>query len=198
MKTIGGGAPRTQASLWVQFLSFIPPANEVWGKVMFLHLSVSYSVHGGWGCDERVVKGVCGERGVSRGCVSRGCVPEGVSRGVLSRVCVVDTPRTQRLTTPPPHREEMATEAGGTHPTGMPSCHAFFSEKNNQIDLDRIGWHIHLWSWTPPPPGKYTSPLLKLRSVSSNHSNWTCPFNLQLNEYCRYFPLHCTKSPSFT
>ena len=25
------------------------PANEVWGKVMFLHLSVSYSVHGGGG-----------------------------------------------------------------------------------------------------------------------------------------------------
>ena len=23
------------------------PANEVWGKVMFLHLSVSHSVHGG-------------------------------------------------------------------------------------------------------------------------------------------------------
>ena len=26
---------------------FIPPANEVWGKVMFLHLSVSHSVQGG-------------------------------------------------------------------------------------------------------------------------------------------------------
>ena len=26
---------------------FLPPANEVWGKVMFLHLSVSHSVHGG-------------------------------------------------------------------------------------------------------------------------------------------------------
>ena len=23
----------------------LPPANEVWGKVMFLHLSVSHSVH---------------------------------------------------------------------------------------------------------------------------------------------------------
>ena len=25
----------------------LPPANKVWGKVMFLHLSVSHSVHGG-------------------------------------------------------------------------------------------------------------------------------------------------------
>ena len=25
----------------------LPPANEVWSKVMFLHLSVSHSVHGG-------------------------------------------------------------------------------------------------------------------------------------------------------
>ena len=24
---------------------YLPPANEVWGKVMFLHLSVSHSVH---------------------------------------------------------------------------------------------------------------------------------------------------------
>ena len=32
---------------------FLPSANEVWGKVMFLHLSVRHSVHGGgsasWG-----------------------------------------------------------------------------------------------------------------------------------------------------
>ena len=29
------------------FSRFLPPANEVWGKVMFLHLSVSHSVHSG-------------------------------------------------------------------------------------------------------------------------------------------------------
>ena len=46
----------------------IPPANEVWGKVMFIHRSVIL--------------------------FTGGC-------------------------TPPP---EMATEAGGTHPTGMHSC----------------------------------------------------------------------------
>ena len=30
-------------------LDLLPPANEVWGKVMFLHLSVSHSVHMGSG-----------------------------------------------------------------------------------------------------------------------------------------------------
>ena len=27
--------------------SYLPPANEVWGKVIFVHLSVSHSVHSG-------------------------------------------------------------------------------------------------------------------------------------------------------
>ena len=39
------------ATQWnFHYLIFLPPANEVWGKVMFLHLSVSHSVHkeGGW------------------------------------------------------------------------------------------------------------------------------------------------------
>ena len=31
----------------IQNIDFLPPANEVWGKVMFLHLSVSHSVHMG-------------------------------------------------------------------------------------------------------------------------------------------------------
>ena len=45
----------------------IPPSNEVWGKVMFLHLSVSHFVHRGG-----VVKGVKG------GVVKGGVVKEGV------------------------------------------------------------------------------------------------------------------------
>ena len=28
-------------------LQFLPPTNEVWGKVIFLHLSVTHSVHRG-------------------------------------------------------------------------------------------------------------------------------------------------------
>ena len=35
---------------------FLPPANEVWGKVMFLHLSVSHSVHRGCTPPEQVVR----------------------------------------------------------------------------------------------------------------------------------------------
>ena len=40
---------------------FLPPANQVWGKVMFLHLSISHSVHGGGGMHGRghVWQGVC-------------------------------------------------------------------------------------------------------------------------------------------
>ena len=45
---------------------FLPSANEVWGKVMFLHLSVRHSVHGGgsasWGSASGVSSfwgGVC-------------------------------------------------------------------------------------------------------------------------------------------
>ena len=53
---------------------------------MFLHLSVSHSVHG------RGVKGVC----IGRGCAWQGDVH---GRGL--------------------HAGEMATEAGGMHPTGM-------------------------------------------------------------------------------
>ena len=39
------------ASYWNAFLlrMILPPANEVWGKVMFFHPSVSYSVHVGGG-----------------------------------------------------------------------------------------------------------------------------------------------------
>ena len=40
-------------------IEFFPPANKVWGKLMFLHLSVSHSVHRG---------------GVSQYAMGRGCV----------------------------------------------------------------------------------------------------------------------------
>ena len=40
---------RIQIKVLATFTSFtfLPPANEVWGKVMISHLSVSHSVHGG-------------------------------------------------------------------------------------------------------------------------------------------------------
>ena len=91
---------------------------------MFLHLSVSHSVHGG--CGERGIwwKGVCpGGRGVVD------TLPPG-PRGRHPLDPEADTPGprgkhpwTQRQTLRPPLSPvEMATEAGGTHPTGMHSC----------------------------------------------------------------------------
>ena len=75
---------------------FLQPANEVWGKVMFLHLSVSHSIH----------------RGLPRGCLHRGgCLhPRGsASRGWgVGQTLPVDT-------------TGYSKRAGGTHPTGMHS-----------------------------------------------------------------------------
>ena len=42
--------PRISDDLTCLEVSFLPPANEVWDKVIFVHLSVSYSVHRGSGC----------------------------------------------------------------------------------------------------------------------------------------------------
>ena len=90
-------------------LSSLPPANEVWGKVIFSQACVKNSVHRGRGC---LVwgRGVPGARGVPGpgGPGPGGClVPGGGSWswGVPGG----DPPRT-------------ATAAGGTHPTGMHSC----------------------------------------------------------------------------
>ena len=40
-------------------LNLLPHAKEVWGKVIFLHLSVIHSVHGGWSGICLWVLGVC-------------------------------------------------------------------------------------------------------------------------------------------
>ena len=91
-------------------LALLPPANEVWGKVIFLHLFVilfTGGMPGPGGCLLRggSAPGGSGPAGVSGpGGVSapRGClVPGG---------CLVETP------------PRMATAAGGMHPTGMHSC----------------------------------------------------------------------------
>ena len=95
---------------------FLPPANEVWGKVIFSVACVKNSVHregvpAAGGC---LLRGVPG-RGVSPPgqCLVEGCLLPGSawSQGglVLGRCAWLRTPRT-------------ATSAGGTHPTGMHSC----------------------------------------------------------------------------
>ena len=65
-------------------LPFLPLANEVWGKVIFLHLSVILSTGG------------------AGGPAHTGSAPGGVGWR---------------------HLPGTATAAGGTHPTGMHSCH---------------------------------------------------------------------------
>ena len=94
---------------------FLPPANEVWGKIMFLQASVILLTGG---C---LLPGGCLLRGrYAPGWVCSGGVLPG---GVCSRVesapgggsapggwCLMEAPGT-------------ATAAGGTHPTGMHSCY---------------------------------------------------------------------------
>ena len=90
----------------------LPPANEVWGKVMFSEASVSHSVHGG---------GVClrGRVYLQEGSASRGvCLRGPVSRGVF-----------------PPQMGYYGIQltAGGAHPAGMHSCLTIFLQQNCMI-----------------------------------------------------------------
>ena len=85
-----------------QISGSLPPANEVWGKVIFSEACVKNSVRGGggaWsgGC---LVPGVPGRGG--GGACSRG-------RCLLLGGCLLETP-------------PMAAAAGGTHSTGIHSC----------------------------------------------------------------------------
>ena len=77
--------------------AFLPPANEVWGKVMFLHLYVILFMGGRYVSQHAMGQGVYPSMQWGRG-----CLPKGMS------------------TTPPP--TETATETDGMHPTGIPSC----------------------------------------------------------------------------
>ena len=71
----------------------LPPANEVWGKVMFLHLSVILFTGGG---------------SASKGSASGEVYIQGVGQ----------TP----LDADPLSTMGYSQQAGGTHPTGMHSC----------------------------------------------------------------------------
>ena len=99
----------------------LPPANEIWGKVIFSQACVKNSVYragmpGPTGCLLRgvsaprgclVLEGVCSGGGWSRGVSGpRRCLVLG---GVCSGGMPVGDPPT-------------AAAAGGTHPTGMHSC----------------------------------------------------------------------------
>ena len=116
------------------YVEFLPPlpANEVWGKVIFLHLFVILS----WGqCLVRgglLLGGVPGLGGVS----SRGCLVLGGL--LLGGVPGGDSPW-------------MATAAGSTHPTGMHSCsHCMESDSdyNPVCQLWEWDWHLDQ-NWNP-------------------------------------------------
>ena len=76
----------------------LPPANEVWGKVMFLYLSVSHTVRGEGG----VCPITCWDTHPP-GRHPQGRHPPGQTR-------------------PPPDTTGYDQQAGGTHPTGMHIC----------------------------------------------------------------------------
>ena len=99
----------------IKFISYflLPPANEVWGKVICLQACVLPQWGGGaWSQGGAWSRGVHG----SGRCLlpgGWGCmVPGGLL--LVGGGCLVETP--------PP----TATAAGGTHPTGMHSCWVLF------------------------------------------------------------------------
>ena len=74
-------------------LLFLPPANEVWGKVMFSQASVALSTSGGGGLHQRG-RSASGAGGAASGGVGQ----------------------------TPPDTTGYGQQSGGTHPTGMHSC----------------------------------------------------------------------------
>ena len=77
-------------------MDLLPPANEVWGKVIFLHLSVILFI--GWG----ICLIACWDT-----------APLGPEAG---------TPPPGADTPTAVHAERYGQQAGDTHPTGMQSC----------------------------------------------------------------------------
>ena len=84
----------------------LPPANEVWGKVMILHLSVILFI---W--DEGLFPIACWD------------TPPGQTP------CPRQTPlrQTPPRQTPPSDTTGCGQQVGGTHPTGMHTCFSLFS-----------------------------------------------------------------------
>ena len=100
------------------------------GKVMFLHLSVSHSVHRGVYSSIQRARGVYPSMQWAGGCTPIGRHSIALGRHPPGRHAPGQTPPLGRHPpqTPPGkhplgrHPFETATEAGGKHPTGMHSC----------------------------------------------------------------------------
>ena len=102
--------------------TFLPPAKEFWGKVIFPEAYVSHSVQRdcAWQGEACVAKDVHGRGACVRACVAGGHAWQ-VHACTVGEACVAGAVhgREGRRGT---CAGEMATEAGGTHPTGMNSC----------------------------------------------------------------------------
>ena len=88
----------------IKLKRLLPPANEVWGKVIFSQACVKNSVHGG-------------EGGAIPACIAGG-IPACLAAGLQGWGGVLPGGLLRGITPPP----WTATAAGGTHPTGMHSC----------------------------------------------------------------------------
>ena len=118
--------PKWLFTPWYYLL--LPPANEVWGKVIFSEACVKNSVHRGGGA----WSGGSGPRGGSL--VSSGGGVSGLRGGPGGN----PIPGT-------------ATASGGTHPTGMYSCWDITTVSDNAVDI------LSLWSINKcPNQVKYT------------------------------------------
>ena len=127
-------------------LSYYCPQTK-FAKVMFLHLSVSHSVHRGVVSEhalqvlsQHALQQVSGGWYPSMPCRFPGPHPrgklreitQGVSRPTPGGVCSRGVPAVGRGVWRPP---VTATAGGGTHPTGMHSCFQLFL----------FGWHVGGW-----------------------------------------------------
>ena len=100
-----------------------PPTNEVWAKVMFLHLSVILSTGGGHLVSAPLHAGIhtpLGRHPLGRHPLGR----HPLGRHPLGRHPPGRHPlgRHPRQTPPPPSTTGYGQQAGGTHPIGLHSC----------------------------------------------------------------------------
>ena len=117
--------------------TFLPPANEVWGKVIFSQACVKNSVHGGGGaCSQGVPALGVPALGVPALGVpvlgEGGCLHQGVwswvglqahTQGEVERDQVQAHTQGGNWGGSGPGSPPTTTAAGGTHPTGMHSCY---------------------------------------------------------------------------
>ena len=89
----------------MNFIYSLPPANEVWGKVIYLQVCTIHGRGGAWSGEVPASGGVPGLGG---SCPRGGAWSRGRGEPAPGG-CLVETPQT-------------ATAAGGKHPTGMHSC----------------------------------------------------------------------------